>query len=189
MLVVVGMIASLAAISFPVYRGVQKKVENQQFVMMINSIERSVDDFETEYNYLPYVGSAYPNADNQYYWLSDHNAIFLGILMGLENSCNFKKIKFLELKDAKGTGPAAAPGPAGYTDGVVIDGTKATLYNGLGMHYVYRLDHDLNGEIADARIPGFPTNAQMVSGYKILIHTCGSTTWSKPDFVVSFDLP
>ena len=35
MLVVIGMIAALAGISFPVYRSIQKKVEKQQLQMML----------------------------------------------------------------------------------------------------------------------------------------------------------
>ena len=35
MLVVIGMIAALAGISFPVYRSIQKKVEKQQLEMII----------------------------------------------------------------------------------------------------------------------------------------------------------
>ena len=60
MLVVIGMIAALAGISFPVYRSIQKKVEKQQSVMMYTVIERAVDNFETEYNYLPYSGQLIP---------------------------------------------------------------------------------------------------------------------------------
>ncbi len=37
MLVVIGMIAALAGISFPVYRSIQKKVEKQQVEMMYTS--------------------------------------------------------------------------------------------------------------------------------------------------------
>ena len=59
MLVVISMIAALAGISFPVYRGIQNKVEKQQVLMMYSSVERAVDNFETEYNYLPYIGAAY----------------------------------------------------------------------------------------------------------------------------------
>ena len=62
MLVVIGMIAALAGISFPVYRAIQKKVEKQQLQMMYSSVERAVDNFETEYNYLPYVGALIPVA-------------------------------------------------------------------------------------------------------------------------------
>ena len=40
MLVVIGMIAALAGISFPVYKSIQKKVEKQQLQMMLNSLER-----------------------------------------------------------------------------------------------------------------------------------------------------
>ena len=61
MLVVIGMIAALAGISFPVYRGIQKKVEKQQFIM-ITAIDNAVENFETEYNYLPHV-AAYPGGD------------------------------------------------------------------------------------------------------------------------------
>ena len=119
MLVVIGMIAALAGISFPVYKSIQKKVEKQQTQMFYTSIERAVDNFETEYNYLPYAQAAYPAADSIYNHIGSTMDILTGILMGLESTKNFKQIKFLELKDAEGSGPHAAPGPAGYRDGVV----------------------------------------------------------------------
>ena len=56
MLVVIGMIATLAGISFPVYRSIQKKMDKQSLLMGMQAITRAVDNFETEYNYLPYIG-------------------------------------------------------------------------------------------------------------------------------------
>ena len=183
MLVVIGMIAALAGLSFPVYRGIQKKVEKQQVQMMFTSMERAVDNFETEYNYLPYYEAQYPEGDTAYYWLNSGISKFFGILMGLESTKNFKRIKFLDLPEAEGTGPGGTTGkgPYGYFDGVVIAGENATLYSPSGMSYAARIDFDLNGEIANPHI-GWPTTTPMVTGYRVVFYTVVGTTWGKDYF-------
>ena len=193
MLVVIGMIAALAGISFPVYKSIQKKVEKQQIFMTMNSIEQAVDNFETEYNYLPYVGAAYPTGDHAYWWGASTGGLmseFLGILMGLESTKNFKRIEFLELPEAKGSGPGndTSLGPHGFTNGVVVNGNKATLYNHVGMPYVARLDLNNDGKIANPRIPGgWPTTSPMVTGHRVLLNTSSESAWSLPDYWTNFD--
>jgi prepilin-type N-terminal cleavage/methylation domain-containing protein len=183
MLVVIGMIAALAGISFPVYSGIQKKVEKQRMAMLFNSIERSVEDFETEYNYLPYTQAAYPNADTLVLW-NDIDTL-IGIIMGLENTKNFKQIKFLECPEASGNGPHASTGPAGYVDGVVDrgDGTAA-LYSPSGMKYLFVIDHDLNGQVTNY----FPIGG-VVTGKKIIFWTSLNQVWSTndSDWLSNFD--
>jgi len=148
MLVVIGMIAALAGISFPVYKSIQKKVEKQQVQMMWSSLERAVDNFETEYNYLPYVGAAYPSADTLLKEESGEITIFTSILAGVGTNCNFKKIKFFEYKEPKG-------GPGTYIDGLLITDTQAILYRPClraGAPSEYRrmtVDYDGDGEITD----------------------------------------
>jgi len=167
MLVVIGMIAALAGISFPVYRGIQKKVEKQQLLMTINGIERAVDNFETEYNYLPFVGATYPTGDisksTQYgFDGTASNDAFITVLAGKTNTpANFKQISFFEISSPKGS-------PGNYKDGLLInnDGT-AELYTSYGGRYdVFALDTDMDGAIA----PQMDWGA-LVTGKKILI-TC-----------------
>ena len=191
MLVVIGMIAALAGISFPVYRSIQNKVEKQKILMMYNSIERATDNFETEYNYLPYCLAAYPTSDTVLYWadgLGGQFSVYLGVLMGLENTKNFKQIKFLEIDAAEGSGATVEPGPSGWKNGVVIEGTQATLYNDIGMTYAARVDHDGDGEIADPRL-GWPTTNPMVIGKKIVLYTMPRPSWTPPwtDLVTNID--
>ena len=179
MLVVIGMIAALAGISFPVYRSIQKKVDKQQAMMLMDSIERAADNFETEYNYLPYAMADYPtgttlvNGEGTWFWVSSRGGTMediLGLLMGLgNNTCNFKNIVFLEgIPEAEGSGPHAAPGPAGYSNGVVINeaaGT-ATLYNSFGMHYACKVDYDRDGTIEN------PLNSsEIISGHTLLFYS------------------
>jgi type II secretory pathway pseudopilin PulG len=186
MLVVIGMIAALAGVSFPVYRSIQKKVEKQQAEMLMTSIERAVDNFETEYNYMPYTGAAYPGADGFYVWAYGNNeAEFLGILMGLENTKNFKQIKFLEVKEATGSGSLSGPGDlSGYKDGVVDNGDgTAHLFNSIGFKYCYFIDHDLDGNILNL------INGNTYSGYKILIATCVTGVWNQPPSNFEFNHP
>ena len=185
LLVVIGIIATLGAISFPVYTGMKKKMDKQELKMMYNSIEIAVENFETEYNYLPYAQAAYPAADSIYNHIGSTMDILTGMLMGLESTKNFKQIKFLELKDAEGSGPHAAPGPAGYRDGVVDmnDGT-ARLYNSNGLIYAARIDHNLDGEIAH------PFGGEVINGYKIVLYSPLSA-WALPysDWIASFPWP
>ena len=150
MLVVIGMIAALAGISFPVYRSIQKKVDEQQIRMVMSSLERAVENFETEYNFMPYVGNTYPQADisqSENYGLGSggtaENDAFITVLAGAKSTpANFKKIKFLELNGPTGTA-------GNYRDGLLIknDGS-AELYNRWGNRYeVFSLDIDNDGKI------------------------------------------
>jgi len=185
MLVVVGMIAALAGISFPVYRSIQNKVEKQKLAMLLTSLERAVEDFETEYNHLPYPGANYPSTETHHYWsATDSFPKIVGVLVGLETSQNFKRIKFLELEEAEGNGPGSptTKGPNGYYNGVVVDGVNATIYNAYGYHYCVRLDHNMDGEIY------CHTLDETVYGKKILLWTPNFPGWDKnnPDWIKSW---
>ena len=185
MLVVISMIAALAGISFPVYRSIQKKVEKQQTQMFYASIERAVDNFESEYNHLPYSGSSYPTEDNTLFWANPLLSQVFGVLLGVESTQNFKKIEFLEPVLAEGSGPAAAPGPAGYKNGFVIDESAGTavLYNAYGIHYAGCIDHDLDGETYCNTLP------ETVTGKKIILWTPNFAAWDKtnPDWIKSWE--
>jgi prepilin-type N-terminal cleavage/methylation domain-containing protein len=188
MLVVIGMIGALAGISFPVYKSIQRKVEKQQEDMFFTSIERAVDNFETEYNYLPYTTAAYPSGsqliagEGVWYWAAAYGGEsrdILGILMGFgNNTCNFKSIAFLdEVREAEGNGPHAAPGPSGYSNGIVINESAgtATLYNSMGMHYAFRVDYDMDGTIENP----FDSTDQ-ISGKRFIWYTPEQASWGAP---------
>ena len=190
MLVVIGMIATLAGISFPVYKSIQKKVEKQKFEMLMNSIVMAVDNFESEYNYLPYATANYPDGASfagegvwhyTYPQFGGYTEDVLGILMGFgnaANTCNFKNIAFLDgVTEAKGSGPHGTPGPAGYVNGIVIDESAgtATLYGPTGIQVVFRVDYDRDGTIENP----FDTSIQ-ISGRSILYYTPEGNAWGAP---------
>ncbi|MDB4055577.1 type II secretion system GspH family protein, partial [Akkermansiaceae bacterium] len=155
MLVVIGMIATLAGISFPVYKSIQKKVDKQKLEMIFTGVERAVDDFETEYNHLPHIGSSYP-ATTDNVQTGDAGTIigkdfngsatmtqFFTVLSspsGAVASCNFKKIKFFETAQAKG-------GPGNYSNGLVDNGNgTVTLYDPYGFEFTFaRVDYNMDG--------------------------------------------
>ena len=144
MLVVIGMIAALAGISFPVYRSIQKKVEAKQFEMTMGALERAVSNFETEYNYLPYIGNAYPNNDGELRAGDGDITDFISVLVGYYSAdlnANFKKIEFFECAEAKGSDPNFKNGLHKYNDGT------AALFRPWGDEFQrMRLDYDSDGE-------------------------------------------
>lgn len=135
MLVVIGMIASLAAISFPVYKGVQKKVDKQKMVMVFNGFDRAIENFQTEYNYVPYFTAAYPTTDVYYNTLADFSN-FVKELTGETANSNFKKIVFFD-------GPEASGGGGSYKNGLGPD--RDTIYSPYNTEF-YRLKLDYDGD-------------------------------------------
>ena len=101
MLVVISMIAALAGISFPVYRSIQKKVERMEYEAGLASIERALDNFQTEYNYYP-SGIGVEQWDGEYLSTAAHMTRFITVLAGAEADAgiatpiNFKGIAFLD---------------------------------------------------------------------------------------------
>jgi prepilin-type N-terminal cleavage/methylation domain-containing protein len=176
MLVVIGMIAALAGISFPVYKSIQKKVEKQQFEMILSSLVRAVDNFETEYNYLPYIGGNY-GADEILRVNNGDVTDITSALAGTENVINFKQIVFLECKEAEGSAGS-------YHNGMVIDGIEAKLYLPHGGEFD-RLYFDYNG---DGNIV-YPYNLSQTLAAKFLYYSFGADNiWNtKPDNIANFD--
>ena len=180
MLVVIGMIATLAGISFPVYKSIQKKVDKQQFEMTINAFERAIDNHELEYNYLPYVGNAYPNADQEYVHTTSDVTAFTSVLVGLESICNFKKINFFEASEPKG-------GPGNYKNGLLIDGNNATYYLPWGGEiFIIVVDHNKDGVL---RL-GYGVNDTPMPGKNMVFWEDGADqTWVTDDDVANYDYP
>ena len=178
MLVVLGMIAALAGISFPVYRGIQKRVEKQQFEVILSSLERAVDNFETEYNYFPYVGNDYPTAEILKINLGEITAI-TSLLAGVDGAANFKKIVFLECDEADGS-------PGNYKNGLIIDESlnEAKLYlpHGGEFERMY-IDYNNDGQLM------YPYDTSTTISAKFLYYSFGPDgVWNtKPDNIANFD--
>lgn len=164
MIVVISMIAALAGISFPVYRSIQKKVEKSRATMLIGQLERAIDNFETEYNHLPYIGAAYPGVDQVLVGETANDVSdLMTVLVGEGTNCNFKKITFFEWDEPKG-------GPGNYKDGLLISGGRATLYSPWGWEYQrMRLDYTADGEM-----PYPYDGSKTVYGKKMIIWDTGS---------------
>ena len=160
MLVVIGMIATLAGISFPVYRSIQQKVEDQKMVMTFTSFDRAMENFETEYNYLPYTG-AYPAADVYF----NSEALFSGLLReltGQTSNSNFKQIKFFEGPEAKASGSS-------YSNGLGPDGDE--WYSSWGTKFFrMKIDYDGDGILS---IPRAVPVDQVLGSWVIYDWSCG----------------
>jgi prepilin-type N-terminal cleavage/methylation domain-containing protein len=186
MLVVISMIAALAGISFPAYRSIQKRVDKQQVLMMYSSVERAVDNFETEYNYLPYIGAAYPASTTD---VQNGDAVMYGgdpwggktditnmmtTLVGLDGNLNFKKIRFLECQQA-------TPFGSSYKNGLHDNGNNTvTLYDSFGYEFVFmKLDYNGDGIQSQPLAGGDPS--QNVTGKKIIMVSVGQDgAWGGP---------
>ena len=184
MLVVIGMIAALAGISFPVYRSIQKKLDKQRMAMTYVALGKAIDNFETEYNYLPYIGAAYPDADANYYTLNAVNTFdqFLGVLMGRGNTSNFKQIEFFSTSEAEGSAPNFKSGIVDNGDGTV------TLYTPWGgLSHGCRLDLNTDGVV---RHP-FKSAGNNLSMASCLYNPGPKLAWAAPfdDWITDFPWP
>jgi prepilin-type N-terminal cleavage/methylation domain-containing protein len=136
MLVVIGMIATLAGISFPVYKSIQKKVDKQRMGMVFNSFDMAIENFQTEYNYVPYFTAAYPTTDVYYNTEADFSN-FIKELTGQTANSNFKKIVFLDGPEASGSGGS-------YKNGLGPD--RDAIYGPYNTKlYRIKLDYDGDG--------------------------------------------
>jgi prepilin-type N-terminal cleavage/methylation domain-containing protein len=135
MLVVIGMIGALAGISFPVYKSIQKKVDKQKMVMVFNSFDMAIDNFQTEYSYVPYFTAAYPTTDVYYNTEADFSS-FVKELTGLTGNSNFKKIAFLDGPEASGNGGS-------YNNGLGLD--RDAIYSPYNTKF-YRIKLDYDGD-------------------------------------------
>ena len=141
MLVVIGMIAALAGISFPVYKSIQKKVERTQYNMMVSGISRAVENFELEYNYLPDPGGAASAGMGGDCHLNTDalRTQFITILVGQEGAVNFKKIRFFECNEAKG-------GPGNYHSGIVDNGNGTSSFYSPWGEQIQNITMDTGGD-------------------------------------------
>ena len=161
LLVVIAIIAVLAALAAPAILKALTKSKITKANGVCSSFEVAVNNFENEYNYLPYGGSGNsPTTDEEI--RSDNDVV--AVLAGREDTINFKKIKFFQQGEPNGSSDAT------YKDGMHISGTTAKLYDPWGETYYITIDYDLNDEINNPMKSG-----ELIHGKKVVI-------WSKgPD--------
>jgi len=164
LLVVIAIIAILAALSTPAIMGALKKAKITKASGVCTSFEVAVNNFESEYNYLPFGGGATaPSADDESIRSDDP---LVAVLAGREaeaTALNFKQIRFFELGQPKGSA-------GNFKDGLHIEGTTAELYDPWGETYYISIDYNLDGELDD---PYSDDIADTINGKKCVIYSTG----------------
>ena len=87
-------------------------------------------------------------------------------MAGSGTTCNFKKIKFLEIAEPKG-------GPGNYTGGLLVTDTAAIYYDPWGNTIQrMRFDHDTDGVIAAPWGTSVTPNYE-VTGKRVIFYSWG----------------
>lgn len=139
LLVVIAIIAVLAGIATPAILSGLKKAKITKAVSICSAFENAVENFEREYNYLPYGGGGNsPTTDEEL--RSDAAGGLVAVLAGADDDLNFKKIKFFDTDEATAN-----------RDGMDVDFTAgtATLYDPWGETYFIIVDYDLDDRVED----------------------------------------
>lgn len=136
LLVVIAIIAILAVLGAPAILKQLKKAKITKAAGVCQSFEVAVNNFESEYNYLP----AASDSPSETAPLRSDDDI-MAVLAGVEDTYNPKKIKFFELGEPKGSSESS------YKDGMHISGTTAKLYDPWGEPYYLTLDYDYDGQV------------------------------------------
>ncbi len=160
LLVVIAIIAVLSAMATPAIMGALKKAKIVKSNGVCTSFEMAVNNFESEYNYLPFGGATAPSADDESIRSDDK---IVAVLAGREDDLNFKEIRFFELNKPKGKSAG------NYKDGLRIEGANAELYDPWGETYYISIDYDLDGELTDPY-----GGTDKITGKKCLIYSNGA---------------
>jgi len=173
LLVVIAIIAVLAALATPAIMKALQKASIAKAKGICSNFEIAVNNFESEYNHLPFEGTDPPSDDNSPY-KSDTSEI-VSILAGAEdpdssNAQNFKGIRFFELGEPKGTSAS------NYKNGMKITGNNAQLYDPWGIDTqkagsgVYHIIFDYN---YDGKIKNPLDSSKDVGGKKVIVYSYG----------------
>lgn len=127
--------------------------------MVCANLERAVELFENEYQFLPFAASEkVPEKDQTV--RSDDGLI--SVLAGKEDKKNYKMVQFIQVQDAKGSDAST------YRDGMHVDGDKAVLYDPWGHLYYIAIDYDYSGEIQHPFEKG-----EVLRGKKVFVYSAG----------------
>ena len=144
LLVVVAIIATLAAIATPITLSAIKKAQITESRSVCVAFEAAVDNFEAEYNYLPFNGGGQaPTRDTDDAPIRSDEDI-VAVLAGVEDELNFKQIAFFEYRE-----PKSGTNRTNYKNGMAVDDQAGTalLYDPWGEPYYIVMDYDLDGRV------------------------------------------
>ena len=139
LLVVVAIIALLVTGAFGAYGFVIERAKRADAQATCMAVYNAIDQYHTEYDYLPQPTSATKGTDCQ----SDTSATegLIMILKAMDVTQNSKATDFLgDIKDAKNESGKRV-------NGLVRDAESAELVDPWGNYYDVHLDLDLNGKI------------------------------------------
>jgi prepilin-type N-terminal cleavage/methylation domain-containing protein len=163
LLVVIGIIAALAAISFPVTVTLLKKARRVAAISTMESLETSINRFYSDYGYLPSnKRSNPPSWDDQVWTNRGDGSIFLRVITGSEELLNTKEKKYF-----------SAPEAEGKKGGIVWQNGKPTyLYDKFGNGFGILLDYNYDETL---KIPNIykPEGDGLVKGRRVLIWNAG----------------
>jgi prepilin-type N-terminal cleavage/methylation domain-containing protein len=131
-LVVVGIIAVLASLAFPVAQSVMQRAYKVRAQAMVMGIKTSVGNYQTDYNKFPISGSA-----GETPILTDDTSDLISVLIGQNQSnLNPKEIRFLDA-------------PMGKNDrgGLITTGSSWSLVDSWGKPYSVIMDANYDNVI------------------------------------------
>ena len=154
LLVVIAIIALLVTGAFGAYGFVIEKAKKADAQSTCMAVYNAIDQYHTEYDYLPQPTSATKGTDCESDTTSQEGLIM--ILKGMDITQNSKSLDFLgDIKDAKIEGSGSKQR---RVNGMVRDAETAELVDPWGNYYDVHIDLDLNGKIAN------PNSDELASG-------------------------
>jgi prepilin-type N-terminal cleavage/methylation domain-containing protein len=129
LLVVIAIIAILAGLGFAGLQGAMESGRKAQARNDVQQIAAAIRAFELEYGRQP---DSQTSSDQ---WISDNSSV-VKALIGEDEDLNPKGIRFLEVKNAKGTPPKAG-----------VDPSSKTFYDPWGEPYFLKLNTDYDNVV------------------------------------------
>ena len=162
LLVVISIIALLVTGAFGAYGFVMEKAKKADAQAAAMAVYNAVDQYHTEYDYLPQPSSATKGTDCD----SDTSAeeLLITILLGKDETQNSRRTNFLgDIKDASYKNGK-------HLGGMVREAESNALVDPWGSHYKVRLDLDLDEKVEN------PNDKDVASGTKKVHKQC--IVWS-----------
>lgn len=164
LLVVIAIIAILAALGGGAAVNALDKAKKTTALATAKAVENAVNQFYDEYANFPISGGSNGSSDTDNIATKDEDII--NHLVGIEDSINSKKVRYLTIKAAKGPSN-------GRRDGIDYPSdTQADLYDPWGEPYRVWLDTNYDEELDDPFPSG--TGNRKIRGARALVASGGS---------------
>lgn len=147
LLIVIAIVASLAAVSFPFVQSAFDKGKETQTQLRMQELESAVMNFNNEVGQLPFAGDSYPDGDQEL--TQDEVVELVSLLLGgddVEESSNPTGKRYLNMPDAKND----------IVNGIVYSDERntnvAALVDAWGNPFTITIDYDLDGLIDNEEV-------------------------------------